>query len=335
MRRRDFILALGGAAVCSAPWSVEACAQQGERIRRIGVLSGYAEDDTEARARLAEFQQSLHELGWILGRNLRAEYRWSRGDSDLAKALARELIQFQPEVILGETTSVVGALKQATRTVPIIFTNLSNPIGNGFVANLARPNGNITGFTNFESSMGSKWLDLLKEIVPGLSRVAIMFNPAASPHIAGGYYRDAIETAAKRLSIDQITATVQTADDIEHVIDAIAHEAHAALIVLPDTFTLVHRDLIVGLAAKQNLPAIYALRSFSTAGGLLYYGINPSDQYPRAASYVDRILRGEKPGDLPVQAPTKFQLVINLKAAKALNLTIPEAFLLRADEVIE
>ena len=332
MRRREFLGAFGGAAVA---WPLVTHAQQTDRVRRIGVLSGYAEDDTEARARLEGFQKGLHELGWIVGRNLRTDYRWSRGDSDHARTLAKELVQLQPEVILGETTSVVGALKQATRTVPIIFTNLSNPIGNGFVANLARPNGNITGFTNFESSMGSKWLDLLKEIVPGLSRVAIMFNPTVSPHIAGGYYRDAIEMAARRLSIDQITATVQTADDIERIIDAVAREPHTALIVLPDTFTLVHRDLIVGLAAKQNVPAIYALRSFSAAGGLLYYGINPSDQYPRAASYVDRILRGEKPGDLPVQAPTKFQLVINLKAAKALKLTIPETFLLRADEVIE
>ena len=332
MKRREFITLLGGAA---AAWPLGARAQQSDRIRRIGVLSGYAEDDPEARARLASFQQALQELGWIVGRNLRAEYRWSRGNSDHARMLAKELVQLQPEVILGETTSVVGALQQATRTVPIIFTNLSNPIGNGFVTNLARPDGNITGFTNFESSMGGKWLDLLKEIVPGFSRIAIMFNPTVSPHIAGGYYRDAIETAAKRLSIEQIIATVQTADDIERIIDAVAREPHTALIVLPDTFTLVHRDLIVGLVAKQNLPAIYALRSFSAAGGLLYYGINPSDQYPRAASYVDRILRGEKPGDLPVQAPTKFQLVINLKAAKALKLTISEAFLLRADEVIE
>ena len=270
-----------------------------------------------------------------MGRNLRVDYRWSSGNSNDARALAKELVQLQPEVILGETTSVVGALQQATRTVPIIFTNVSNPIGNGFVANLARPTGNITGFTNFKSSMGGKWFDLLKEIVPSFSRLAIMFNPTVSPHIAGGYYRDAIETSAKRLSIEQIIATVQTADDIERAIAALAGKPPAALIVLPDTFTLVHRDLIVGLAAKQNLPAIYALRSFSAAGGLLYYGINPSDQYPRAASYVDRILRGEKPGDLPVQAPTKFQMVINLKTAKALNLTIPEAFLLRADEVIE
>jgi putative tryptophan/tyrosine transport system substrate-binding protein len=332
MRRRDFIAGLSGAA---AAWPSVTYSQQGERIRRVGVLSGYAEDDPEARARLSGFQQALYGLGWVVGRNLRIEYRWSRGDSDRAKILAKELVQLHPEVILGETTSVVEALKQATRTVPIIFTNVSNPIGNGFVGNLARPEGNITGFTNFESSMGGKWLDLVKEIVPGLSRVVVMFNPTVSPHIAGGYYREAIETVAKRVSIDQITAAVQTADDIERTIDALAGEPHAALIVLPDTFTLVHRDLIVGLAAKQNLPAIYALRSFSAAGGLLYYGINPSDQYPRAASYVDRILRGEKPGDLPVQAPTKFQMVINLKAAKALSLTIPEEFLLRADEVVE
>jgi putative ABC transport system substrate-binding protein len=331
VKRREFMMLLGGAAA----WPLAARAQQRAHIRRLGVLSGYSESDPDARARLAGFQQGIKELGWIEGRTLHTEYRWSRGDSDRARTLARELVELQPDVILCETTSVVAALKQATRTVPIVFTNLSNPVGSGFVANLARPGANITGFTNFESSMGGKWLELLKEIAPDISRVAIMFNPIVSPHIAGGYYRDAIETAAKSLAVDQVTAPVLDAEDIERAIDALAREPHAALIVLPDTFTLVQRDLIIGLAAKQRLPAVYSFRLFAAAGGLLSYGINPTDQYPRAASYVDRILRGEKPADLPVQAPTTFELVVNLQTAKALGLVIPESFLLRANEVIE
>ena len=304
-------------------------------MRRIGVLTGYAESDLEAQARLAIFRQSLQELGWTIGRNLRIDYRWSRGDTDQARTLAKELVELQPDVILGETTSSVRALQQTTAAIPIVFTNLSNPLGSGFIASMARPGGNITGFTNFESSMGGKWLQILKEVVPSVSRAAIMFNPAVSTHIAKGYYLDSLEDAAKRLVVEQIATPVQKANDIENAINTLARKSDGALIVLPDTFTLVHRDLILRLTAHNRVPAVYSFRLFAQSGGLMSYGINATDQFPRAASYVDRILKGEKPADLPVQAPTKYELVINLKTAKALGLEVPPTLLARADEVIE
>jgi putative ABC transport system substrate-binding protein len=331
MRRRKFITLLGGAAI----WPLTARAQQPERMRRIGVLTGYAQTDPDAQARFTIFQQRLHELGWTIGQNMQIDYRWSGGDADHARVLAEKLVEIQPDVILGETTSAVRALQQVTDEIPIVFTNVSNPIGSGFVANMARPGGNITGFTNFESSMGGKWLEVLKEIVPSVSRVAIMFNPTVSPHIAAGYYLHALEDAAQRFAVEQVIAPVQNADDIERAINTFADKSGSGLIVLPDTFTLVHRDAIIILAAQHRLPAVYSLRSFATGGGLMSYGINPTDQFPRAASYVDRILKGEKVGNLPVQAPIKFELVINLKTAKALGLTVPPSLLVRADEVIE
>ena len=331
MNRREFIAGFAGAAA----WPVAAGAQQGERVRRIGVLTGYGESDLEAQARLAVFLQSLQELGWTIGRNLRVDYRWSRGDPDQARTLAKELVELQPDVILGETTSSVRALQQMTAVIPIVFTNLSNPIGSGFIASMARPGGNITGFTNFESSMGGKWLQVLKELVPSVQRAAIMFNPAVSTHIAKGYYLDSLEDAAKRLMVEQVATPVQKANDIEDVINTYARKSDGALIVLPDTFTLVHRDLIVRMTAHNRVPAIYSFRLFAQSGGLMSYGINATDQFPRAASYVDRILKGQKPADLPAQTPTKYDLVINLPTAKALGLTISESFLARADEVIE
>jgi putative ABC transport system substrate-binding protein len=332
MQRREFMTFLGGAA---AGWPLAAHAQQPQRMRRIGVLTGYSESDREALARLAIFRQSLHDLGWTIARNLRIDYRWSDGDADQARTLAKEVVELQPDVILGETTSSVRALQQTTTTIPIVFTNLSDPIGSGFIKSMARPGGNITGFTNYESSMGGKWLQVLKELVPSASRAAIMFNPAVSTHIAKGYYLDSFEDAAKQLGVEQIAAPVQRAGDIEDAIGALARKRDGALIVLPDTFTLVHRDLILSLTAQSRVPAVYSFRLFAQSGGLMSYGINATDQFPRAASYVDRILKGEKPADLPVQAPTKYELVINLKTAKTLGLEVPPQLLARADEVIE
>jgi len=331
MRRREFITLVGAAA---ATWPLGARAQQPDRVRRIAVLAGYGEDDPQGRAYLAAFQQRLNELGWVVGRNVRIDYRWAHGDSDRARMLAKELVELRPDVLLGEATSSVMALKQMTSVVPIVFTNLSDPIGSGLVANLAKPGGNVTGFTNFESSMGGKWLELLKEFAPGVTRVAIMFNPTVSLHIARGYYLDAIKTASERLAVSTTVTPVQNADDIERSLNQFAH-SDGGLVVLPDTFTIVHRDVIVVGAAKHRLPAIYSFRLFVTSGGLLYYGINALDQYPRAAMYVDRILRGEKPSDLPVQAPTKFELIINMKVARSLGLTVPPSLLATTDEVIE
>ena len=331
LKRRDFITLLGGAAA----WPVAARAQQPDRVRRIGVLTGYAESDLEAQARLAIFRQSLQQLGWTIGRNLLVDYRWSRGDTEQARSLAKELVELRPDVILGETTSSVRALQQTTTAIPIVFTNLSDPFGSGFVAGMARPGGNITGFTNFKSSMGGKWLEVLKEVVPGVSRAAVMFNPTVSTHIAKGYYLDSLEDAAKRLVVEQIPTPVQKANDIENAIYTLARKSDSALIVLPDTFTLVHRDLILRLTAQNRLAAIYSFRLFAQSGGLMSYGINATDQFPRAASYVDRILRGEKPSELPVQAPTKYELVINSKTARVLGLKLSSTLLARADEVIE
>ena len=332
MKRRDFLGVLGGAAIASP---LAARAQQSAQVRRIGVLTGYFESDSEAQARFKIFQQSLHDLGWTIGQNIQIGYNWSGGDPDHAAALAKKLVELRPDVVLGETTSSVRALQQATSTIPIVFTNLSNPVGSNFVTSMARPGGNITGFTNFESSMGGKWLEVLREIVPSVSLFAIMFNPMVSPHVAAGYYLRELEEAAQRLTVKQTIAPVQSTDDIERIINALADKPGSGLVVLPDTFTLVHRNQIIGLAAQHRLPVVYSLRSFAVGGGLVSYGVNPMDQFPRAASYVDRILRGEKVGDLPVQTPTKFELVVNLKAAKAMGLTVPPLMLARANEVIE
>jgi putative ABC transport system substrate-binding protein len=331
MRRREFITLIGGAGA----WPLAARAQQPERIRRIGGLTGYAETDPDSQSRFAIFQHRLQELGWTIGQNMQIDYRWSAGDADQARALAKKLVEMQPDVILAETTPAVRALQQVTDTIPIVFTSVSDPIGSGFVANMARPGGNITGFTNFESSMGGKWLEVLKAIAPSVSHVASMFNPTVSTHIAAGYYLHDLEDAAQRFKVEQVIAPVQNADDIERSINTLAYKPGGGLIVLPDAFTLVHRDQIISLAAQHRLPAVCSFRSFATDGGLVSYGSNPMDQIPRAAAYVDRILKGEKPSDLPVQSPTKFELVINLKTAKALGLDVPLHLQQLADEVIE
>ena len=309
MRRRELIAGLVGAAALP----LVAHAQQTGQTRRLGVLTGYNEDDLEAQARLGILRHRLAELGWTAGRNLQMEERWSRGSDERARNLVRELVNWKPDVILGETTSVVRALKQTAGGIPIVFTNLFDPNGSGFVASLSRPGGNITGFTNFESSMGGKWLELLKEVVPGTTRTGAMFNPKVSTHIAAGYYLESLAEAARHLGVEQVPAAVESARDIEAVAAAFAGKSGGALIVLPDTFTLVHRELIVGLMAEHRIPAVYSFRLFAASGGMASYGINASDQFPRAATYIDRILRGEKPADLPVQAPTKYELVRNLE----------------------
>ena len=332
MKRRVFIAALAG--LSASDWPTALMAQPASGVRRLGILMGIANDAT-GHALLAAFEQRLRDLGWTASGNIRVDYRWGAGDAEKAGKLANELVELQPDVIFCQTTQSLVALRRATRIIPIIFVQVSDPVGSGFVRSLAHPAGNATGFTNFESSMGSKWLELLKEIVPSAARVGLLFNPLSSPHIASGFYLRPSEEASRQLGVEAFSVPVHNAGEIEQAIDALAGKPNAALIVLPDTFNIVHTDLIVRLTAQRRLPAIYPFRSFAMSGGFVSYGINPIEQYPRAASYVDRILRGEKPDDLPVQAPTKFDLIVNLKTANAIGLIVPPSLLARADEVIE
>jgi putative ABC transport system substrate-binding protein len=328
MRRRDFITLLGGAAA----WPLAARAQQGDRVRRIGVLNPFAENDPEVQANITAFRQTLQKLGWTDGRNLRVDYRWGGADPERIKAYATELVALEPDVILVSSPLALQPLQQETRSIPIVFTGVSDPAGSGFVASLAHPGGNITGFAVAEFSMYGKYLELLKEIAPHVIRVAVMMNPEQLPQ--AGNWR-AIETVAPSFKVQLTAANVRDSAEIERAIDAFASESNGALIVLPSALTIVHRGLITALAARHRLPAVYAFRQFVTDGGLMSYGVDLADQYRQAASYVDRILRGEKPGDLPVQQPTKFSLIINLKTAKALGLDVPWFLQQRADEVIE
>jgi ABC-type uncharacterized transport system substrate-binding protein len=266
---------------------------------------------------------------------VRLEYRWAEGDPNRAAKMAAELVEWQPDAIFCQTSMATAALRGATRTIPIVFTQVSDPVGFGFVSSWSHPGGNATGFTNFEATMGGKWLELIKEILPSAAHAGLMFNPAASRHIASGFYIHSAEKASEQMGMQASAIAVNDAQEIEKAIADFGGRPNSALIVLPDTFTLGFADLIIRLTAQHRLPTIYAFRVFATRGGLVSYGINPLEQYPRAASYIDRILHGEKPESLPVQASTKFELVVNLKMAKALGLTIPESFLLRADEVIE
>jgi putative tryptophan/tyrosine transport system substrate-binding protein len=329
MGRREFITLMGGAATV---WPLAARAQQRERMRRIGVLESYNENDPQQRLLTAAFVGGLQKLGWIAGANVTIDYRWGGGDPDRIRRCAAELTDLQPDVILSAGPLPLLALKRATRIIPIVFTNIYDPLGSGFVASLTRPGGNITGFTLGEFSMGGKILEVLKEVAPEVSRVAVVLNLDQPPHVA--LWRT-IEAAASSLGVRLTPADVQGPDEIEHAIEAAAREPNAGLIVLPGIIAVVHRELITALAARYRLPAIYAFRFFVDSGGLVFYGVNPADHFRQAAGYVDRILKGEKPNDLPVQQPTKFELVINLKTAKALGLTIPPTLLARADEVIE
>ena len=328
MRRRAFIAALGGAAA----WPLVARAQQPERVRRIGVLMTLAATDAESQARLAAFWQGLQEYGWTVGHNIQPDICYAAGNANDIRKCAAELVALAPDVILVSGGTAVGPLLQVTRTVSVVFTQTADPVGSGLVASLARPGGNATGFTGFEYGMGAKWLELLKEVAPRVARAAVLRDPA-SPQGLGQL--GAIQTAAPSMGIDVSPVNVRDADEIERDITAFVRGSNGGLIVLGSAFGIDHRTLIIALAARYKLPAIYPFRFFVTDGGLMSYGHDPIDPHRRAAAYVDRILKGEKPADMPVQAPTKYELIINLKTAKTLGLDVPQSLLARADEVIE
>ncbi len=329
MNRREFITLLGGAA---AVWPLAARAQQG--VRRIGVLMGFAESDREEEAFVGAFREELQKLGWAEGRNIRIDTRWATAlDAETRQRFAKELVALQPDLILSRNTPTTAALLQQTLTIPIIFVNVSDPVGSGLVASFARPGGNVTGFTNIEPTMASKWLELLKEIAPRVNRVAFLFNPATAPYAE--YYLNSFKAAAPSFAMEAVAAPVRDTSELESVIAEQARAPNGGLLVMTDSFLVTHRAEITSLAARYRLPALYPYRFFAELGGLLSYGNDVVDNFRRAASYADRILKGAKPSELPVQAPVKFALVINLKTAKALGLDIPPQLLARADEVIE
>ena len=328
MRRRQFIALLGGAAT----WPLAARAQQHERTRRIGVLMSLAADDKEGQARIDAFVQGLRELGWIDGRNVQIDIRWAAGGDRVRQQYAAELVALSPDVIMASGGSVVGPLLQATRTVPIVFTQTPDPIGAGFVDSLARPGGNVTGFSIFDYNIAGKWLELLKQIAPGVTRAAVIRDPA-TPQGIGQF--SAVHAVAPSLGLDVSPINASEPSEVERAIKAFAHSPNSGLIVTGSNFAITHRELIIKLAREQKLPTVYPIRFFAVAGGLIAYGPDGIDVHRRAAGYIDRILKGEKPAELPVQAPTKYELVINLKTAKALGLTVSPSVLARANEVIE
>jgi putative ABC transport system substrate-binding protein len=329
LRRRDFIILLGGAAAASP---LAARPRPAERMQRIGVLMGYPEGDPQAQANITALLQGLQNLGWIEGRNVRIDYRWAGGDPDKARTFARELIAMMPDLMVSSTNQVTRILQQETPTIPIVFAFVGDPVGSGFAASLARPGKNLTGFANFENSIGGKWLELVKEIAPRAKRVGFVFNPDAAPNV--GFFH-AAEAAAPSLGIKLAALAVRDATDIEQDITAFASEPDGGLIIAPHAVTLGNRNLIIELAVRYCLPAVYSDRYFAESGGLVSFGNNAANLFGRAATYVDLILKGANPADLPVQLPTKFELIVNLKTAKTLGLTISESFLTRADEVIE
>jgi putative ABC transport system substrate-binding protein len=332
-RRREFITLVGGAAAMSSlSWPLAARAQQSERVRRIGVLTNLVADDPESQARVGAFLQGLQEFGWAVGRNVRIDYRWGGGDADRTRRYAAEMVALAPDVILTSGSTALAPLLQATRSVPIVFAQVPDPVGAGFVTSLARPGGNATGFLTFEYGLSGKWLELLTQIAPGVTRAAVIRDPAQS---AGIGQWGAIQAVAPSVRMLVSPVNVSDAGEIERDVAAFARGSNGGLIVTSSPSAGLHRDLIVTLAARHRLPAVYYQRVFVAAGGLISYGPDFIDQYRRAAGYVDRILKGEKPADLPVQAPTKYELVINLKTAKALGLDVPPQLLARADEVIE
>jgi len=328
MRRREFIVVIGGAAA----WPLAARAQQPERMRRIGVLMALPANDAEGQARVAAFLQGLQELGWSVGRNVIVDFRWSAGNSADARKYAAELVALGPDVILAYSSSAVASLQQVTSTVPIVFSVVADPVGAGYVESLARPGGNITGFTVFDYSMSGKWLQLLKEIAPGVTRVAVFRDPSIA---AGPGLFAVIQAVAPSLGVELRPVDVRDEGEIERALALFAQNPNSGLIVTGSPQATSHRDFIIALAARHRLPAVYFGRYWAAGGGLISYGPDFLDQFRRAAGYVDRVLKGEKPADMPVQAPTKFDLVINLKTAKALGLTVPPSLLARADEVIE
>jgi putative tryptophan/tyrosine transport system substrate-binding protein len=334
MKRREFISLLGGAAAASSvSWPLGLSAQQPDRVRRVGWLDLVPASDPGAQARVAAFQQSLAKLGWTVGRNLAIDYCWGAFNLEAAQLAVAELLGFAPEVILCAGTPAVQALQQAARSIPIVFILVAEPVAQGFVQSLARPGGNITGFSYMEPSVGAKWLDLLKEIAPRVTRIAFIFNPDASPY-SQLWYRS-IETAASKFSVETASVGVRDLAGIEEVMTRLGNEPGGGLIFTADAFILSNRKALIELAARYRLPAIYGIPHRAEEGSLIYYCVDTLDQYRSAVAYVDRILRGEKPSDLPVQQPTKFSLGINLKAASALGLTVPQTLQVAADEIAE
>jgi putative tryptophan/tyrosine transport system substrate-binding protein len=329
MKRRQFITFLGGAA---AAWAFAADAQQTERVRRIGVLTPFAANDAEGQARLTAFAQGLQHSGWIVGQNIRIEYRWGDGRADTMRKYAAELVALAPDVMLASSSAAVAPLLEATRTVPIVFAGIGDPVAAGYVESQARPGGNATGFTVYEYSIGGKWLELLKEVAPRVTRIAVLRDSTVA---AGPGQFGAVQALAPSVGVDLRPIDVRDAGEIERAVTAFAESPNGGLVVFGSPGATIHRDLIIMLAAKHRLPAVYSARYFAIVGGLVSYGPDFLDQHRRAAGYVDRILKGEKPADLPVQAPTRFELVINLKTAKTLGLTVPDKLLAAADEVIE
>lgn len=329
MRRREFLGVLGGAV---ATWPLSANAQQSERVRRIGVLMAILADDPEAQARLTAFVQALKKLGWTVGQNVQIDYRWGGSDADVLRRYASELVALAPDVILAHSSASIAPLLQATRTIPIVFTIVADPVGGGYVASLAHPGGNATGFTNFEYGLAGKWLELLKEIAPGVTRVAVLRESAIA---AGPGQFGAIQVVSSTFRVELRPIDVKDATEIERDITAFAQGPNGGLIVTGSPAAAVHRGLIIALAARHRLPAVYNSSFYATSGGLISYGPNFVEQFRQAAEYVDRILKGTKPADLPVQATTKYELVVNLKTAKAMGLDVPAAVLLRANQVIE
>jgi putative ABC transport system substrate-binding protein len=329
MKRREFITLLGGAAA----WPIAARAQQADRMRLIGVLMAYAESDTEGQAFVAALREALQKLGWTEGGNIRIDTRWATPDVQLIQRVAKELVALQPDLILSPNTPTTAELLQQTRTIPIIFVNVADPIGSGFVASLPRPGGNVTGFITMEPTMAGKWLELLKEIAPRIVRVALLFNPATATYI--DIYLKPFKAAASSFGVEAIAAPVRDTTELESVIAALAREPNSGLIVAPDIYLQARRAEITSLAARYRLPAVYPFRMYTEVGGLLSYGNDLLDNYRRAPAYADRILKGAKPSELPVQLPVKFEMTINLKTAKTLGLDVPLFLQQRADEVID
>ena len=329
MKRREFITLVGGAA---ATWPLAARAQQGERMRRVGILVGFPENDPEMQARLAAFRQGLERRGWSEGRNVRIDYRFAPARSGRAQMVAKELVALRPDVIFAHSTPIVAALDSESRAIPVVFVSVSDPIGSGFIASLARPGGNLTGLLLYESGIAGKWLAMLKEVAPRLERAALMANPKTTAY---DYFVQSAKDAAPSLAIELVPSPIENGADIERVVESFARKANGGLVILPDNTVIDYRNLVIALAAHYRLPAVYNNRLFVAGGGLMSYGTNLVDTFRQAASYVDRILRGDKPADLPVQAPTKYETVINLTTAKVLGLTVPPALLVAADEVIE
>jgi putative tryptophan/tyrosine transport system substrate-binding protein len=329
--RRQFISVLGGAA---AAWPLAVRGQQPERMRRIGVMMGLAEDNREGRQEADALRQGLRDLGWTDGRNIRFDFHWDINEPSRAQLIAKDVVAIQPDLIVSHTTPATAAVFKLTRSIPIVFISLADPIGLGLVSNFARPGGNVTGFTNLEPSMGGKWVEVLKDIYPGIRRVAILFNPGTAS-AGGNLYLPSFKLACAALGVEPIESPAHNVAEIEQAIDALGREPNGGLVAMADISISLNRELIIRLAATNRLPLIAAFRFFPDEGGLVSYGPNVTDLFHRASTYVDRILKGEKPADLPVQAPTKFELALNLKTAKSLGLTVPQSLLAIADEVIE